>query len=111
MSKKKKRLVLEGEGMLDDFNAILICAVRYAIGRETYMPGIVQSFVRSVSSALDENTIRVMLRDITEADRVTVIEREHGAPITIDHLGHSTIDRPGWLRFKSWLESLGNNSG
>ena len=106
MSKKKKRLVLEGEGMLDDFNAILICAVR-----ETYMPGIVQSFVRSVSSALDENTIRVMLRDITEADRVTVIDREHGAPVTIDHLGHPTIDRPGWLRFKSWLESLGNNSG
>lgn len=33
----------------NDFGAVLICAVRYCIGRQTYMPGLVIDFIRPVA--------------------------------------------------------------
>lgn len=37
----------------NDFGAVLICAVRYCIGRQTYMPGLVIDFIRPLLSKLD----------------------------------------------------------
>lgn len=62
----------------NDFGAVLICAVRYCIGRQTYMPGLVIDFIRPFSK-----TLTVMERDIIEADS----------------LGDEQIDQPRWLYF------------
>ena len=67
----------------NDFGAVLICAVRYCIGRQTYMPGLVIDFIRPLLSKLDSKTLTVMERDIIEADS----------------LGDEQIDRPIWLHF------------
>ena len=48
----------------DDFGCIINCALRYAIGRHTYMPSVVMDFIRKHIDALDTKTISVMIEDI-----------------------------------------------
>ena len=45
----------------DDFGCIVNSAVRYALGRYTYMPGVVMNFVRKYMRVLDSRTIHVMI--------------------------------------------------
>lgn len=90
----------------DDIKTITICAVRYAIGRQTYMPGIVQGFVMRHPDIVDKRVKEVMLRDIDEADRVTEYKLPSGEILKIDHLGDTNIDRPGWERFREWLKGI-----
>ena len=49
----------------DEFGCIITSAIRYAIGRHTYMPSTVVSFVRKYMHILDSKTIDVAIRDIT----------------------------------------------
>lgn len=67
----------------DNFGAVLICAVRYSIGRMTYMPKLVQDFIRPLLPYLSNKTLFVMDRDISEAN-------SYGDP---------NIDEPDWKRF------------
>lgn len=46
---------------------ILICAVRYALGRQSYMVGVVADYVNSVKEKLSKNCRDILVRDITEA--------------------------------------------
>ncbi len=48
----------------DDFGCIINSALRYAIGRHTYMPGVVVNFVRKYIHVLDSKTIHVAIEDI-----------------------------------------------
>lgn len=89
-----------------DIGTIAICAVRYALGRETYMPGIVQAFVRRHPEIVDANARAVMIRDIDEADKITEYTLVTGEKIRVDGLGSTIIDRPGWERFREWLKGL-----
>ena len=85
------------------FGTICLCALRYALGRQTYMPGIVQDFIRSHISEIDQNAIKVMIRDIDEADRIRTYTSQSGDAIMIDGLGDTKIDRPGWERLREFL--------
>ena len=67
----------------EDFGAILICAVRYALGRHSYMPSLVQDFIRPLLPRLSRNTLFVMAQDIRGSS-------SYGDPY---------IDKPGWMRF------------
>ena len=51
----------------DDFGCIINSAVRYALGRYTYMPSTVAEFVLKYLNYLDNKTISVMICDIDEA--------------------------------------------
>lgn len=57
----------------EEFGMIVTCAIRYAIGRMTYMPSVVCEFTLRFMPMLDSKTIHVMIRDITET-----IERWQG---------------------------------
>lgn len=46
---------------------VLICAVRYALGRQSYMVGVVADYVNSVKEKLSMNCRNIIVRDITEA--------------------------------------------
>ena len=48
----------------DDFGCIINSALRYAIGRHTYMPSLVMDFIRKYIHVLDAKTIAVMMEDI-----------------------------------------------
>ena len=71
-----------------DFESILLCAVRYAIGRETYMPSLVIDYITPLLSHLSYNTLGLIANDITEYGKY------YGG------LGDDKIDRPYWLNFK-----------
>ena len=51
----------------EDFGCIVNSAVRYSLGRHTYMPSTVAQFVRKYLNYLDHRTINVMIRDINQA--------------------------------------------
>ena len=71
-----------------DFETILLCAVRYAIGRETYMPSLVIDYITPLLSHLSYNTLGLIANDITEYGKY------------YGDLGDEKIDRPYWLNFK-----------
>jgi len=61
----------------DDFGCIVNSALRYAIGRRTYMPSVVMSFIRKHIDALDSRTISVMIADIErETEQRTLDQRD-----------------------------------
>ena len=69
-----------------DLEAILICAVRYAIGRKSYMPSMVIDYITPLLPYLSYWMLGLMAAEI------------------IDHnyeggLGDEKIDRPYWLEF------------
>ena len=74
----------------EHLQTILICAVRYSIGRATYMPGLVTGWIMGhMGGKLSENTLGVMKRDIDE----TPVERRG-----------MECDQGTWARFRDWLE-------
>lgn len=51
----------------DDFGAILNAAVRYSLGRRTYMPGLVTDWIRDhCGGELNRKTLDVFIQDIEE---------------------------------------------
>ena len=81
-----------------DFESILICAVRYAIGRKSYMPSMVIDYITPLLPYLSYWILGLMAAEI------------------IDHncegdLGDEKIDKPYWLDFlrKIRLEMGGRN--
>ena len=51
----------------DDFGgAVLNCAVRYALGRQSYMPGLVMDEIRPMLPDCSERTLWCFDQDITE---------------------------------------------
>lgn len=53
-------------GITRDFELMMICAMRYAIGRGSYMPSIVIEYIHYILPQLSLNTLFVMQRDIRE---------------------------------------------
>ena len=67
----------------DDFEAVLTCAIRYSLGRQTYMPELVINFINPLLSQLSDKTLYCMSKDISEANSY----------------GDEYIDRPKWNWF------------
>jgi DNA-directed RNA polymerase subunit RPC12/RpoP len=70
---------LDGE----DFGTVLACAVRCALERQTYMPGLVVDFVTPLLPYVSGSTLRTFDRAVTE-------EKDYGDP---------KMDKPLWLKF------------
>ena len=73
-----------------DFGTVCVCALRYAMGRETYMPSLVRDFVRPLLTQLPDKTLAVMINDCEEQERMNM-------------WGSETIDKPGWVEWKQEL--------
>ena len=82
-----------------DFESILVCAVRYAIGRKSYMPSMVIDYITPLLPYLSDNILRLIANEITE------YEAYEGG------LGDEKIDKPYWIKFlrKIRLEMGGRN--
>lgn len=48
----------------DDFGAVLNCAIRYCLGRRTYMPGLMTDYLRPLLPHLNQKTLAVIEQDI-----------------------------------------------
>lgn len=70
-----------------NFESILVCAVRYAIGRKSYMPSMVIDYITPLLPYLSEDVLKLIVNEITK------YEAYEGA------LGDEMIDRPYWEQF------------
>lgn len=73
----------------DDFTCILTAAIRYTLGRETYMPMLVTSYIRPLLPYLTNKALSLFEKDIREQGNMDY-ERAYGDPL---------IDRPVWDKF------------
>lgn len=74
----------------DDFCGVILSAVRYCLGRRTYMPHLVTDWImRNCHHQLDAGTIDVLKRDIDEC------------PFCLG----DTCDIEQWKKFRSWLDN------
>ncbi len=104
MSAKKEPLnpvlpIIPGE----DFWSVLICACRYCLGRQTYMPSTVTEWImENCEGRMTEKTIYVMLKDIHD-------KREIGGQKSLG----ADIDIETWERLEPRLQEqklrLNNN--
>ena len=74
----------------DDFGTLAICALRYCMGRQTYMPGAVRDVVKPHLRDMDDRDIKVMWEDC---------ERQK----EWNDFGDPVIDKPGWLE---WAKTI-----
>ena len=70
----------------NEFEAIIVSAFRYAIGRQTYIPSIVAGFITPLLPELSDDCLTVICKGI-EDKRMS----EGRNP-----LGHPQIDAPIW---------------
>ena len=91
MGKVKPITIKITPDQVDFFGAVLTCAVRYCLGRCTYMPSLVTDWIMEhCSGLLTAKTLCVMKRDIDEAE-------------SQNRLGMG-CDVRTWKRFREWLE-------
>ena len=75
-------------GKIDkNFETILLCAVRYAIGRRTYIPSRVIDYITPLLPYLSEDVLKLI------ADEIIGHYTYEGA------LGDEKIDKPYWEQF------------
>lgn len=73
-----------------DHRDIMMFAFRYALGRRTFAPAIVQEYIREHIDEFSATDRLQMAREI-ESEEYT------------NTLGDPNIDKPGWLAFMAWL--------
>ena len=73
----------------DDFGAILNCAVRYAMGRQSYMPYLVTEFITPLLPHISDKTIWCFQRDLQDCT----------------DWGDVMIDKPTWMRFQEAVKA------
>ena len=75
-----------------NYELMMICALRYSIGRETYMPDITINYIRTQIPYFTINTLYVMSRDIEE--EVARYER----------INHELYMKKQWLNLKAEID-------
>lgn len=95
MNTKRKDNQRIGNWIDGDFGTICICAVRYSLGRQSYMPKLVIDYIKEHIAEIDDRAIRVIIRDINDAEND---EWKYA-------LGDPNIDKPEWIAFKNFLQN------
>ena len=67
----------------DDFGAILNCAVRYSLGRQSYMPSLVIGYITPLLPFINNRTLWCLKKDVGSANSY----------------GDEKIDKPAWMTF------------
>ena len=95
MAKVKPITIKIMPDQIDFFGAVLNCAVRYCIGRRTYMPGLVTDWImQHCHGLLAHKALAVMRQDIDEARTGQWGDMSLG----------DDCDVYTWLKFREWLE-------
>lgn len=75
----------------DDFEMLVVCALRYCHGRQTYMPSVIQCIVGQHLHELDSKTLKILLDDRRYQEQFLLF-------------GDEKIDKPTWLNFYDKVE-------
>lgn len=74
-----------------DLKDMIICALRYAIGRKTYVTEEVSGYIKSHPELIDKRVKEVMLKDLKDIDR---------------YYKENDIDYPIFKSLENWLNEL-----
>lgn len=75
-----------------DFSTLAICAVRYCLGRQSYMPALVCRIMKKHMDEIDPSSLIVLQRDVREY-------------LTTDSYTHSFSDiKDTWNKFLKFIE-------
>lgn len=75
-----------------DFSTLAICAVRYSLGRQSYMPALVCEIIKKHIDEIDSSSLLVLQRDVREY-------------LTTDGYTHSFSDiKDTWNKFLRFIE-------
>lgn len=74
----------------DSFEEMLISAVRYALGRRTYIVSATVQYVKSHLPKLSDRTLQILERDIRQQP----------------DYGDESIDKPEWMRILNDLQTV-----
>lgn len=91
--KYKKPGTISVEMDEQDFGCLCTCALRYCMGRETYMPSLIRDAIRPILPKIGDKALGVMIADCER-------QREY------NDYGSETIDKPGWVKWEQelWAE-------
>lgn len=73
----------------EESELLLVCAVRYCIGKQTYMPRVVIRRIKPMLPDLTPATLLIMRKDIK----------------TAGDWGDEEVDKPGWMKFLADIEA------
>ena len=79
---------------IHDFQDIVICALRYALGRRTYITQSTADFIKEYPEIIDKRVKQVMLNDLNK-----YFNMRDNAYIIDDKCDYNT-----WLNLKRWLD-------
>ena len=82
-----------------DLKDILICALRYALGRRTYITDLTANYIMEHPELIDNRVKKIMLEDIDKYLDSREIYYKDGE-----------CDYQSWLKLKKWLEELDNEN-
>lgn len=87
----------------DTMSATTFClaAFRYAFGRMTSVPGVVQEVIRRNAATLTDNCLALLDRELTEAAEryETMLDKTPRSNYGLE------CDRRDWLAFHDWVKS------
>lgn len=75
-----------------DLKDIVICALRYAIGRKTYVTEETCSYIKAHPKLIDKRVKEVMLRDLENVEEY--------------YSKNDNVDLPTFISLRSWLKNL-----
>ena len=84
-----------------DFGTMCVCAIRYSLGRKTYMPSLMTEFIKANWANLDDNTKAVIMKDVRRAIKDDLSG--------FNSLGHE-CDRIVWTKFGRWMRNGGSQT-
>ncbi|GEM_PF-886324 len=81
----------------NDFNTLIVCSFRYALGRMTYMPSLICDIITDNVIELEQHTIELIIKEIKKA-------------VETNNYGMD-MDKDSWLILLNTLESVKLRSG
>lgn len=74
----------------ENIGNLIICAIRYCQGRQTYMPSVIQRIGRLYLRDLSDNDLKVLIDDCDFQEKMQTY-------------GDERIDKPGWIQWRADL--------
>lgn len=79
----------------EDLGTLVICAVRYCVGRKTYIVSLLLGIVKPFISKLSDKDLGVLCNDYKQQEQ-------------FENFGDSDIDKPYWVEWGNLLQKEQN---
>ena len=93
----------------DDFGTVLNCAVRYSLGRTTYLPSLVVNYITPLLPYLSDGTLQCFDQDIVEQQYMPTgygMECDKKDWMRFHKAVRNERTRRGHELYKSWREDI-----